>query len=186
MKTGFTHESTYNESVEWYTPPAVFAALGLTYDLDPASPGAEIVPWVPAARHLTPMENGLAAKWTGRVWLNPPYSGETARWLARFVEQGDGIMLVFARTDTVWFHDVATRADAMLFVRRRICFISGARGLAPLRKDWDSRPGAGSLMLAMGAVCIAALRQCGLGLFIDLQLQRKENPCPHVDLLKPP
>lgn len=53
------HESPIGATVEWYTPPSLFRALGLTFDLDPASPGAEVVPWIPAARHYTPRENGL-------------------------------------------------------------------------------------------------------------------------------
>ena len=39
MTSGFTHESTYNESKEWYTPRRIFDALGLEFDLDPCSPG---------------------------------------------------------------------------------------------------------------------------------------------------
>ena len=29
QKRGFTHESARNESVEWYTPPELFDALGV-------------------------------------------------------------------------------------------------------------------------------------------------------------
>jgi len=39
-RIGFTHESARNESVDWYTPPELFDALGLTFDLDPCSPGS--------------------------------------------------------------------------------------------------------------------------------------------------
>jgi hypothetical protein len=33
------HENSIGESDEWYTPPEIFDALGLTFDLDPCSPG---------------------------------------------------------------------------------------------------------------------------------------------------
>lgn len=37
-------------SVEWFTPPHVFEALDLTFDLDPAAPEGG-VPWIPARDH---------------------------------------------------------------------------------------------------------------------------------------
>ncbi len=64
-KKGFTHESTYNESKEWYTPRYIFTALDISFNLDPCSPGAEIVPWVPAQFHYTPDDNGLEQRWHG-------------------------------------------------------------------------------------------------------------------------
>ena len=33
------HENCIGETSEWYTPPEIFAALRLTFDLDPAHPG---------------------------------------------------------------------------------------------------------------------------------------------------
>ncbi len=52
-------------SNEWYTPPRVFDAMpGVAFDLDVASPGREIVPWIPAREHITSgslERNGLAS-----------------------------------------------------------------------------------------------------------------------------
>ncbi len=48
MAKGFTHESTYNESKEWYTPRYIFEDIGIEFDMDVASPGKDIVPWIPA------------------------------------------------------------------------------------------------------------------------------------------
>lgn len=39
------HENCIGESDDWYTPPSIFEALGLTFDLDPCSPGEGH--WVP-------------------------------------------------------------------------------------------------------------------------------------------
>lgn len=50
---GFGYEiPQQGNSVEWYTPPEIFDALGLRFDLDPAAPPGG-VPWVPATRHLS-------------------------------------------------------------------------------------------------------------------------------------
>src|SRR5579859_2487232 len=62
-----------DESDEWYTPPWMFSALGVEFDLDPCSPGAPPSN-VPAKQHLTKLDNGLQAGWHGSVWLNPPFS----------------------------------------------------------------------------------------------------------------
>lgn len=154
---GFTHESTYNESVEWYTPPLIFDALGVTFDLDPCSPLAGPIPWIPAKRHLTIADDGLNSEWGGGVWMNPPYGKHTAAWMARLAEHGNGIGLVFARTDTAWFHDVVERASVVLFIRKRLRFI-------PANKEQDGGgAGAGSMLVAFGELYGQALRRSGLG-----------------------
>lgn len=163
---GFTHESTKNESVEWYTPGYIFDALGLTFDMDVASPGAEIVPWIPAERHLTAVDDGLITSWKGVVFCNPPYGNNTAEWVAKFSKHiGGGIMLVFARTDTKWFHDYAVNCDAFLFIRGRVKFI---------RNDGfvGGGCGAASMLIAKGDRCTEILRCCGLGHFVNLRSEQ--------------
>ena len=54
-------------TVEWFTPPEIFEAMETEFDLDVCSPGAEIVPWIPAKRHLTRSHNGPVADWRGCV-----------------------------------------------------------------------------------------------------------------------
>lgn len=156
--TGFSHESTANVTKDWYTPSHIFKALGLTFDMDVASPGADVVPWIPASRHVTRAENGLSVPWAGRVWCNPPYGADTPLWLARFIEHGNGVALVFSRTDTQWYHRYAIRADMLCFVHGRIAFVNGARP-----SDKASAGGAGSLLLACGSECVEALGKSGLG-----------------------
>ena len=124
-RSGLVHERSGGPT-EWYTPAAIFDALGIEFDLDPCSPGPLVVPWIPARTHYTQAENGLTQPWHGRVWLNPPYGPGLDRWLRRFCAHRNGIALVFARTDTQWFHTYAVRADAVCFTRGRIAFVSPA------------------------------------------------------------
>lgn len=189
---GFTHESTYNESKEWYTPKHVFDMLRICFDLDPCSPGADIVPWIPAKKHLTILEDGLSAAWQGRVWMNPPYGMQTPNWMRRLSEHGNGIALVFARTDTRWFHKYIPLADAICFIRGRIQFIPASQALQ--YADGLIRPtgggcGAASMLIAYGKQNAEALYQSGLGLCFAPTLSasnyHSENGQGELILMKP-
>lgn len=160
LRKGFTHESTCNETCQWYTPRFVFDRLGAQFDLDPCSPGKKIVPWIPAKKHFTAKDDGLLLRWQGRVWLNPPYGQETPRWLKKLANHGNGIALVFARTDTRWFHEYATKASLICFMAGRISFIKsdGTKG---------ATPGCGSMLLAYGNECAEILTKSQLGWIID-------------------
>lgn len=151
--SAFAYESAIRgETDEWYTPPEIFEALGETFDLDPCSPEAGPVPWVPARRFLSPIDNGLWHPWDGFVWMNPPYGTQTGDWVERLAAHGAGIALVFARTDTRWFHDAARTTTAMLFLEGRIRFIrpDGTRGDAP---------GAPSVLVGFGERAALALHR---------------------------
>jgi hypothetical protein len=153
---GFAHESSHNETVEWYTPKWVFDALNITFDLDPCSP--QTGGFVPARRKLwKPDFDGLAEPWEGNVWLNPPYGAETKLWVNRLAEHGEGIALVFSRTGTKWFQNVAPRTSAVCFVSKRIRFINGLTG------DAGGTPGADSMLIAFGSANANVLRFSNLG-----------------------
>lgn len=145
---GFTQET-------WLTPPHILAALG-PFDLDPcAAPSPR--PWPTAERHIELPEDGFAAEWTGRVWLNPPYGAEMTRWLAKLADHGNGIALVFARTETAMFHEVVWhRAHAIHFLLGRLTFCS-ANG-----KPGRSNAGAPSCLIAYGEANADVLERCEL------------------------
>ena len=75
-----------------YTPPSVFDALGLEFDLDVCAPENKL-PWIPAKRHYSLKDDGLAQPWEGLVWCNPPYS-KPSPWIDKFINHNNGIMLV--------------------------------------------------------------------------------------------
>jgi len=158
---GSHHRAFAGESSEWYTPPHVFDALGLRFDLDPATaPGG--VPWVPAERHYSAAEDGLSRPWRGRVWLKPPYGPQTAAWLRRAAEHGDGVALVFARTDTAWFHEIVPTASSVCFIEGRITFIG------PDRRPAQHNSGVPSMLLGWGEMCGEAVIGCGMGMCFSL------------------
>lgn len=173
------HEPCVGASDEWYTPPEIFNALGLEFDLDPSHPGLGN-PYcaVPARRFYTASENGLRREWTGLIWLNPPFGGRNGQvpWLQRFLAHGNGIALVAARTSAAWFHDEAVRAHTMLFPKGKTKFVRGVEMISYL-KDASGKvvtvthaagsrgksPGSGVVLLGVGQTASAALMRCDLG-----------------------
>lgn len=150
------HHSPTMLKDEWLTPPEILRALG-DFDLDPCAPHAARRPWDMATRHYSLEGNGLARPWAGRVWLNPPYERETARWLDRLADHGDGVALIFARTETdMFFRHVWGRADAVLFLRGRLHLhhVDGRRA--------GANAGAPSCLVAYGRRNAARLANCGL------------------------
>jgi hypothetical protein len=75
---------------EWLTPPDIIKALG-DFDLDPCAPIER--PWNMARNHYNRLDDGLGKPWRGRIWCNPPYGGETFRWVQHLADHGDGIAL---------------------------------------------------------------------------------------------
>lgn len=64
-------ENSVGESDEWYTPPEIFTALGLEFDIDVASPGADH--WVPAKKVFTKEDDGLKQAWGGGYLYEPSF-----------------------------------------------------------------------------------------------------------------
>ena len=146
----------------WLTPPEIVRSLD-PFDLDPCCPPS--MPWETAKfMYSLPVDDGLVRPWFGRVWLNPPYGAETGDWLARLADHGNGIALIFARTETEMFFDhVWNRAGAVLFIKGRLHFhtIGGDRAKA--------NAGAPSVLVAYGARNVKSLQLCGIaGQFVPL------------------
>lgn len=149
------HQSHVMGKDEWLTPPYILKALG-AFDLDPCAPVNR--PWEMAKTHYTAMDNGLTKPWHGRVWCNPPYGAEAARWMERLADHGDGIALIFARTETAaWVEHVWAKATAVLFIAGRLHFhhVDGTRAPA--------NGGAPSALIAYGDSNAECLRTCSIG-----------------------
>ena len=155
--TGFTHESSRNETAEWYTPPSLFDSMGIQFDLDPCAPPVGSLWTVPATHKWTAEDDGRLMPWHGNVFCNPPYGQDTATWLEKLALHGRGVALVFARTDTKWFHRFAADADAICFIEGRIKFIK------PDGSSGDT-PGAGSMLVIYGDDNVQSIVTADIGL----------------------
>lgn len=159
---GSHHRANRGETDEWLTPPEVLEALG-PFDLDPCAPVAR--PWEIAAKHYTWQNSGLRQPWEGFVWLNPPYGPLAWRWLAKLADHGNGIALIFARTETRGFVEtVWQRAHALRFLYGRLHFHY------PNGKRAQANAGAPSVLVAYGDEASGRICNCSLpGFFVDLR-----------------
>lgn len=132
---------------DYYTPPWVFDAMALRFDLDVAAPPGG-VDWIPADRFYTQADDGLAQPWNGRVWMNPPFSN-SAPWVRRYLTHRDGIALLpLARTN--WLSELWAEADGIA--------LPNMAGSFKFVGGW---PFLGVLFAAFGAECVDAIARVG-------------------------
>ena len=146
--------NTENEE-EWLTPPHIIKTLG-EFDLDPCHQPVSRRVWDTAKKHYSVEDNGLIQKWEGRVWCNPPYGRQTFDWLKKLAGHGNGIALIFSRTETRGFHsEIWDRADAVFFFKGRLKFYksNGTEG---------GTANAPSCLVAYGLNNVKALEDSGL------------------------
>lgn len=117
---------------EWTTPQRFFESLDekFHFTLDPCATSKN----AKCQRYFTKAEDGLKQKWTGRVFMNPPYGRQISKWVKKaFTEARANAELVVcllpARTDTSWWHDFCLQGE-ILFVRGRLRF-GEAKNSAP-------------------------------------------------------
>jgi phage N-6-adenine-methyltransferase len=109
---------------EWATPQSLFDELSAVFGgftLDPCA-----TPQNAKCRNFfTRHQDGLAQRWDGKVFMNPPYGRDIGRWVKKAYEESlDGALVVCllpARTDTRWWHDYA-KHGYVYFLRGRLRF----------------------------------------------------------------
>jgi len=165
------HEPSIGASDDWYTPPEIFEALGLRFDLDPCSPGPGH--WVPADRFYTKEDDGLSQHWAGMVFMNPPFGGRGGHvpWLTRFLDHRNGVAIVRAYTSSDWWHEHMPRAETILFPAGKTKFIPSEATKTEIEratgKPFRNAPGHGVVLIGMGGVACDALLRSGLGMAWD-------------------
>lgn len=115
---------------EWETPPKLFAKLNkeFHFTLDPCCS----VRTAKCKKFFTIKENGLRQDWAGEVvFMNPPYGGQTERWLLKALRESRKgavvVCLIFSSTDRSYWHNIIFPfASQVRFLNGRIKF-SGAK-----------------------------------------------------------
>ena len=117
------------ESVEWGTPQAFYDELDkeFHFDLDPCATDENHK----CQRYFTRAEDGLSKNWGGcKVFCNPPYGKDISKWVRKCWEEGQKpdtlvVLLIFANTDTAYFHDYILNRAEIRFIRGRLRFNEG-------------------------------------------------------------
>lgn len=149
-----SHQSSNPKHQDWYTPRWLIDRLG-SFDLDVCT--SNYRPWSTAIHNFCVEDiDGLDQIWYGRVWCNPPYNN-WAPWIEKLADYGNGLGLIFARTDTRDFHRVVFgRAKSLFFLEGRLRFhlMDGSPG--------RGNGGAPSVLIAFDDTNTEVLRNAGL------------------------
>jgi phage N-6-adenine-methyltransferase len=154
--SAWTEEKLFSsKSNEWSTPQALYDRLNREFKFDVDVAASELNHKCPT--YWTQERDALNLNWAapyyqdgGRFWCNPPYGRVLDKWVRKcYRESRKGclvVALLFARTDTAWFHDYCMEASEIRFIRGRLQFTSreGKTGQAPAPSMvvvWDGRVG---------------------------------------------
>ena len=112
----------------WETPGPLFRRLDreFRFGLDVCA----VAENAKCGRFYSPAEDGLAQRWEGTCWMNPPYGRGIGQWVSKALAEArrDAVVvaLVPARTDTRWWHEAVMAAAEIRLVRGRIRFGTAA------------------------------------------------------------
>ena len=116
---------------DWRTPDRVFADLHAEFDftVDACATHENAL----LSRFWSEADEPLLRSWEGeRVFMNPPYGRQIARWMEKAWTESPNteviVALVPSRTDTAWWHDYAMKAAEIRFIRGRLEFAGVVKG----------------------------------------------------------
>jgi len=124
MKKALQHLELITVQDDYETPKPIFKDGCNYFDHKPKLDVCGTKQHHKTARYFT--KDALKKQWKVDFWCNPPYSE-----VAKFIEKGfneckkhhvNGLFLVYAKTDTQWFHKFVQHKAKILFVKGRIKF----------------------------------------------------------------
>ena len=118
---------------DWETPQWLFDLLDQEFHFEcDAAANAENAK---VENFIDKDTNALRVSWHGTCWLNPPYSKGIGPWVEKAYREAMGyeratvVMLVPARTNTVWWHRYCMEAAEVRFILGRPKFGGAKHGL---------------------------------------------------------
>ena len=115
-----------SQSNEWSTPQSFYNELNkeFNFNLDPCSTNENNK----CENHFTIDDDGLKQDWQGHiVFCNPPYGRVLKEWVQKCYEESlkpntKVVMLIPARTDTIYFHKYIYNIATIRFLKGRLKF----------------------------------------------------------------
>ena len=135
-----------------YTPEFIFKALDLVFDIDVAAPVGG-VPWIPAKKHYSLLDDGLNSDWQGLIWCNPPFSKITP-WAHKMLNHNNGVALMPVGK-SAWFDLLWKEADSILALPSTLRFVRSDQTVAGIMTT--------TVLFGFGKIASAALHKSNLG-----------------------
>ena len=117
---------------DWATPQDLFDEWNKRYqftlDVAASSTNAKCPEWFGLDHPDPERRDGLKAHWYGNVWCNPPYGRQIRDWVLKaHIYQGTSVLLLPARTDTIWFHTYCYSSNrvTLRFLKGRVKYGDG-------------------------------------------------------------
>ena len=118
-----------SNSNEWGTPVEFFNELNkeFQFTLDPCATKDN----AKCKKYYTQSDDGLSKDWSREiVFCNPPYGREIGKWVKKCseVKNSTVVMLIPARTDTLYFHNYIYNKAEIRFIKGRLKFNGNQKG----------------------------------------------------------
>jgi len=124
-----------SNDMDWETPQDFFDKLDeeFHFTLDPcATPKT-----AKCKKFYTKEDDGLVQSWRGEiVFCNPPYGSAIKHWVKKCYDESQEsntivVMLIPARTDTIYFHEYIYHKAEIRFIKGRLKFGGKQKGSGP-------------------------------------------------------
>ena len=121
-----------SKDMSWGTPQDFFDKLNkeFRFTLDPCATEET----AKCEKFYTKDDDGLSKDWSDEVvFCNPPYGREIKKWVEKCynenkINKTKIVLLVPARTDTIYFHEYIYHKAEIRFVKGRIKFVGKQQG----------------------------------------------------------
>jgi phage N-6-adenine-methyltransferase len=171
---------------DWQTPPKLFHYADTRYgpfDLDAAADRANAL----TNRFLDVDADALnpTTRWTGRVWVNPPYGRAVKGWPLKasaevLANQADLVcMLLGARTDTAYWARIHETASEVVLLNGRLTFKGECVDKRP--RNVGIKPGTRGKIVC--GICGLRVRATGKGRNKDAFDEHIYDPAPFPSAL---
>lgn len=180
---------------DWETPQSLFDELDkrFHFTLDAAASDENHK----CDRYYTAENSGLVKSWKGEtVFCNPPYGKEIPKWTRKCKAEAEAngariVMLIPARTDTSYFHDMIYGNADVEFLRGRLKFEQGGVATDPAPfpsmlvyfniNEYDRHDFSGENVYISGPM--SGYKRWNKPAFDDLELELKERGA--IDVYNP-
>jgi len=138
-----THLKNITVQDEWVTPKPLLRSAMVNFDVLPFLDVACTEENAQFFEHITKEDDALSKEWTLDFFCNPPYSHAydfmKKAYESHIKHNVTGLILVYAKTDTRWWHEFVENKAEVHFIKGRVKFyLDGqiSKNSAPYPSCW--------------------------------------------------